>query len=126
MRVDGTSSGAVARQDPADHQQNEAGANLGQTPPAAAPEAPSPAPGATLAEMARQGPRLSDVMPRQPGPLQPASEPSFGAQVRGTTQRPIDLRMAQMANDVYSTPDASGKTNTQSEAELAQAGWHRV
>lgn len=126
MRVDGASSGALTRTDPAQQRGAAEAAATGHAAPAARTEANAPAPGQTLAEMARHGPRLADVAARQHSPLEPAGEPSFGAQVRGTTQQPIDLTMAQMANDVYSTPDAAGKTNTQSEAELAQAGWHRV
>ncbi|HEV8690269.1 MAG TPA: hypothetical protein VGQ91_08250, partial [Ideonella sp.] len=122
--ADGGSSGAVVRQNPAEHQATEAAAGVGQA--AAVSLAQAPAPGQTLAEMARHGPQLADMAGLQRSPSQPAGEPGFAGQVRGTTQRPIDLQMAMMANDVYSTPDASGKTNTQSEAELASAGWHRV
>jgi hypothetical protein len=126
MRIDGFSSGAVTRPDPA-QQQAAAEAARAEQPQTETPAQPaSPPPGQTLSEMARQGPQLDNVAARQAGPVHPASEASFADQVRGTTQQPIDLSMAQMANDVYSTPDASGKTNTQSEAELAQAGWHRV
>lgn len=127
MRVDGAGSGAVAPQDPEEQRAAETAAGAGPAAAADPPQAPAPAPGQTLAEMARQGPQLSQVGARQaPGPVQPAGEASFADQVRGTTQQPIDLAMAQMANDVYSKPDAAGQTNTQSEAELAQAGWHRV
>lgn len=127
MRVDGAGSGAVAPQDPEEQRAAETAAGAGQAAAADPPQAPAPAPGQTLAEMARQGPQLSQVGARQgPGPAQPAGETSLADQVRGTTQQPIDLAMAQMANDVYSKPDAAGRTNTQSEAELAQAGWHRV
>lgn len=127
MRVDdGGYSAAAARPEPADQQPQAEAASAAQASASHPPDADAPAPGQTLAEMARQGPQLNDVVARQQGPVQPTGNPTFGDQVRGTTQQPIDLAMAEMANDVYSTPDATGKTHTQSEADLAQAGWHRV
>jgi hypothetical protein len=125
MRVDGAGSGSVT-QDVADEQRAaEAPASANAAEPVEA-AASAPAPGQTLAEMARSGPQLSDMTARQASvPAGPAGETSFGDQVRGTTQRPIDLQMAQMANDVYSHP-VDGHTNTQSEGELNAAGWHRV
>ena len=79
---------------------------------------PAPPPGATLAEMAKHSPPL-------PG-LSQAPPPSLASQVEGTGPRDIDLPLAQMANDAYATPDANGVTGTQSEKELAKAGWTRV
>ncbi len=125
MRVEGASPQAVNRQDPAEQRVATEAAGTGAAAPAASPQAAA-RPGQTLAEMARQGPQLHSVAAQGPSRQPAAGEPSFGAQVRGTTQRPIDLRLAQMANDVYHTPNAAGQTETRSEKELAQAGWNRV
>lgn len=51
----------------------------------------------------------------------------FSADTAGTQpQQPLDLQLAQMANDSYTLTNAQGVTNTQSEAELIDAGWTRL
>ncbi len=70
-------------------------------------------PGRTLAELAAQKTRPTSAA----SAAVPAPPP----------ERPSDLQMAQMANDVYTLPDArTGKTGTASEADLAKAGWQRA
>lgn len=58
----------------------------------------------------------------------PRGDGSFSTDAAGTApQRDLDLQLAQMSNDVYDLPDAAtGATGTQSERELAAAGWHRL
>jgi len=76
--------------------------------------------------MAASGPRPAEAGSITSGRT-PAAAPTLADQLHGTTQRPLDLTLARMANDVYTTPDANtGLTGTQSEAALAADGWHRV
>ncbi len=65
--------------------------------------------------------------PSQPQAL-PVGDGRFSEQVGGKSpQQPLDLQLAQMANDSYSLPGASTQaTGTQSEAELKAAGWSRL
>lgn len=59
----------------------------------------------------------------------PRGDGAFASQVRGTQPKPeLDLHLSMMANDVYATDDlnAAGRTGTRSEADLAEAGWHRL
>src|SRR3546814_21047676 len=59
-------------------------------------------------------------------PLQPGNG-QFSSQVAGTApQQDIDLQLAQMSNDSYTLSGPDGVTGTQSEAELAAAGWNRL
>ena len=56
----------------------------------------------------------------------PVGNGSFSSQVRGTSPQPeLDLQFALMANDAYRL-NATGPTGTQSERELAEAGWTRL
>ncbi|QTD45701.1 Mbeg1-like protein [Ottowia testudinis] len=56
----------------------------------------------------------------------PVGDGSFAASVRGTQPQPErDLHFAMMANDAYAL-NSAGATGTQSERELAQAGWTRL
>ena len=56
----------------------------------------------------------------------PVGNGSFSSQVRGTSPQPkLDLQFALMANDAYRL-NARGPTGTQSERELAEAGWTRL
>ena len=56
----------------------------------------------------------------------PVGDGSFASQVRGTSPQPeLDLNFALMANDAYKL-NATGPTGTQSERELAEAGWTRL
>ncbi|WP_440221665.1 hypothetical protein ACQQ2N_11190 [Dokdonella sp. MW10] len=57
----------------------------------------------------------------------PVGDGNFSAEAAGTQPQPErDLQLAQMANDSYSLQNAEGVTGTQSEAELAAAGWTRL
>src|SRR3546814_5123412 len=59
-------------------------------------------------------------------PLQPGNG-QFSSHVAGTApQQDIDLQLAQMSNDSYTLSGPDGVTGTQSEAELAAAGWNRL
>ena len=56
----------------------------------------------------------------------PVGDGTFAATVRGTAPQPErDLQFAMMANDAYAS-NATGPTGTQSERELAAAGWQRL
>jgi hypothetical protein len=84
--------------------------------------------------------RLStDFIPPPPPPLSqqvaannpnylpvPPGNGQFSTQVGGTQpQQDIDLQLAEMANDSY-TLNTDGPTGTQSEKDLAAAGWTRL
>lgn len=56
----------------------------------------------------------------------PKGDGSFAGSAWGTQpQKELDLNLSMMANDVYGS-DAVAETGTQSEADLAAAGWHRL
>ncbi len=57
----------------------------------------------------------------------PIGNGSFSDSVAGTSpQRDTDLQLAEMANDAYDVSGPDGTTGTQSEKDLAAAGWTRL
>lgn len=89
---------------------------------------PPPPPPQPVNTQATQGPRFVNVSTNTSTNAQ-ASQ-TFAQGLRGTQPQPGDLLFAQMANDVYDTPqkDAQGNltTGNQSETDLAAAGWKRL
>lgn len=79
----------------------------------------------------RFDPPPPQIVPLAPVPLLPPTPPlplpvgdgTFAGQVGGPNpQQPLDLQLAQMANDVYAPVGSDG----QSATELAAAGWDRL
>ena len=57
----------------------------------------------------------------------PQGDGKFSTNVAGTKpQQDIDLQLAEMANDSYDLSGPDGLTGTQSEKDLAAAGWTRL
>lgn len=92
------------------------------------PFVPPPPPPQAVNTQATQGPRFVNVSTNTNTNAQ-ASQ-TFAQGLRGAQPQPGDLLFAQMANDVYDTPqkDAQGNmtTGNQSETDLAAAGWKRL
>jgi len=76
---------------------------------------------------ADRAPLPQDPNAQPPVPV-PTGDGQFSTQVAGTQpQKDTDLKFAEMANDSYDIPDASThKTGTESETDLAAAGWTRL
>ncbi len=108
------------QQQPQDDQ--PAASTVADAPSSNAPDAATPAPGQTLAEMARQQP--------YPAALMTAASTTSGEPPAAPPGRPDDVDMARMANDVYATPDpkTGEPQQTQSKAALdsSQAQWKRA
>lgn len=96
-------------------------------PPFVPPPPPPPQPVNT---QATQGPRFVGVSTNANTNTNVQANQTFAQGLRGTQPQSGDLLFAQMANDVYDTPqkDAQGNysTGNKSEADLAAAGWKRL
>lgn len=94
------------------------------------PPPPPPPPPPPVNTQATQGPRFTAANVNTNASPNVATDPAFGKNLRGTQPQCGDLMFAQMANDVYDTPqkDAQGNysTGNRSEADLATAGWKRM
>jgi len=92
------------------------------------PPPPPPPPPPPVNTQAVQGPRFVNTSAGTNTNVQ--TNQTFAQGLRGTQPQSGDLMFAQMANDVYDTPqkDAQGNmtTGNQSETDLAAAGWKRL